>query len=88
MTPLQTPTTHHHAAVVHPSVNGVGVGGGVKNEAVAAVKIQKWWKNSKKSLDSCGVVVGGVREERVKHAIRHRRAEDHIRLGFILNIIL
>lgn len=84
MTPLQTPTTHQQnvaaAAAAPPNVNGVGGGtGGVKNEAVAAVKIQKWWKNSKRSLDSCGVVDGGVREERVKHTIRHRRAEDHIR---------
>lgn len=50
---------------------------------VAALKIQKWWKNNgaRSSLDDDeGAALDDKRVvEDVKHSIRHKRAEEHIR---------
>lgn len=73
ITPLQTPTTQipngGGAAAKAPAAVIKSI-----NEEAAAGKIQKWWKNSKRSVD-----LVDIGSERAKHSIRHRRTEDHIR---------
>ncbi|CAL8124147.1 unnamed protein product [Orchesella dallaii] len=92
ITPLQTPTTNINPVHTDVKINGVVDRKTVKlvsqphtintinnNTAAiqkqhAAAKIQKWWK-SKKSVH----FNGDYSHERAKHAIRHSRAEEHIR---------
>jgi len=71
--------------------HGSSVGGGKKHHLHlhtnhrhnAASKIQKWWKsrNARVRVEQNGV---DMKAERVKHAIRHNRTEDHIKLVFAL----
>jgi len=86
ITPLQTPTLNLNPVHTDVKINGVVDRKTVKlvshanpttaliHKQNAAAKIQKWWKRTKSGHDH-----GDYSHERVKHSIRHTRAENHIR---------